>query len=73
LAKPLSKQYLNPTPDVKRLVILSRDELKQFEMAQEFSDVDYLTIHYFIGDVREKERLRRALEGIETVVHAAAL
>jgi UDP-N-acetylglucosamine 4,6-dehydratase (inverting) len=57
----------------KRLVIYSRDELKQFEMAQTFSDRDYPFLRYFIGDVRDAERVRRAMEGCDTVVHAAAL
>jgi UDP-N-acetylglucosamine 4,6-dehydratase (inverting) len=57
----------------KRLVIFSRDELKQFEMAQEFSDRAYPFLRYFIGDVRDGERLRRALEGTDIVIHAAAL
>lgn len=56
-----------------RLVIYSRDELKQFEMAQTFSDTRYPGIRYFIGDVRDEARLRRALEGVDIVVHAAAL
>ena len=56
-----------------RLVVFSRDELKQFEMSQEFSTADYPALRYFIGDVRDKERLSRALEGIDTVIHAAAL
>ena len=56
-----------------RLVIYSRDELKQFEMAQRFSERDHPALRYFIGDVRDEDRLRRALEGIEIVVHAAAL
>ena len=60
-------------PDIKRLVIFSRDELKQFEMAQQFPDSEHKGLRYFIGDVRDAERLRRALEGIEVVVHAAAL
>ncbi|MBY8965030.1 UDP-N-acetylglucosamine 4,6-dehydratase (inverting) [Algiphilus sp. NNCM1] len=60
-------------PSVKRLVIYSRDELKQFEMEQQFSTRDYPAIRYFIGDVRDPARLRRAMEGIDTVVHAAAL
>lgn len=60
-------------PGVKRLVVYSRDELKQFEMAQFFSDAQYLSVRYFIGDVRDKNRLQRALEGIDTVIHAAAL
>jgi UDP-N-acetylglucosamine 4,6-dehydratase (inverting) len=57
----------------KALVIFSRDELKQFEMSQTFSETKYPAIRYFIGDVRDESRLRRALEGIDIVVHAAAL
>ena len=60
-------------PEIKRLVIFSRDELKQFEMAQKYSVKQYPVIRYFIGDVRDRNRLRRALHGIDTVVHAAAL
>lgn len=56
-----------------RLVIYSRDELKQFEMSQVFSEEKYPFLRYFIGDVRDEARLRRALEGIDTVIHAAAL
>ena len=54
----------------RRVVVFSRDELKQFEMAQTHSDP---SIRYFIGDVRDKERLHRALTGIDVVIHAAAL
>lgn len=57
----------------KRLVIFSRDELKQFEMSQEFSESRYDFLRYFIGDVRDAERIRRAIEGCDTVIHAAAL
>ncbi len=57
----------------KKLIIFSRDELKQFEMAQTFSESEYKCIRYFIGDVRDKERLHRALHGIDYVIHAAAL
>ncbi len=57
----------------KRLVIFSRDELKQFEMAQEFPESRYPFLRYFIGDVRDAERVRRAMEGTDTVIHAAAL
>ena len=60
-------------PDVRRLVIYSRDELKQFEMAQKLSPDDHPALRYFIGDIRDETRLRRALEGIDVVVHAAAL
>ncbi len=57
----------------KRLIVFSRDELKQFEMAQQFSTVQYPCMRYFIGDVRDKERLYRALHGVDYVIHAAAL
>ena len=67
------KTVMQRFPDIKRLVIFSRDEMKQFEMAQEFSDRQYPAIRYFIGDVRDRNRLCRALHGIDTVIHAAAL
>ena len=57
----------------KKLIIFSRDELKQFEMAQIYSDRKYPCMRYFIGDVRDKERLNRALQGVDIVIHAAAL
>jgi len=56
-----------------RVVIFSRDELKQFEMAQELSTTKHPALRYFIGDVRDGDRLRRAMEGIDVVIHAAAL
>lgn len=61
----------NYQPD--RLIIFSRDELKQFEMAQEFSPEDHNCLRYFIGDVRDKERLYRACRGVDYIVHAAAM
>ena len=67
------KTVLDKHPDIKRLVIFSRDELKQYEMAQIFSEQKYKGLRYFIGDIRDEARLRRALEGIDIVVHAAAL
>jgi len=60
-------------PGVRRLVVFSRDELKQFEMAQEFSGREHPQLRFFIGDVRDPQRLLRAMEGIDVVVHAAAL
>lgn len=57
----------------KKLIIFSRDELKQFEMAQTFSPSEYPCIRYFIGDVRDKERLYRACRGVDIIVHAAAM
>ncbi len=71
--KAFVRTVLQRYPDVRRLVIFSRDELKQFEMAQEFPDSKYPAIRYFIGDVRDSDRLRRAMEDIEVVIHAAAL
>jgi UDP-N-acetylglucosamine 4,6-dehydratase/5-epimerase len=67
------KSVLGRFSDIRRLVVYSRDELKQFEMAQVFSDQRYPGLRYFIGDIRDEARLRRALEGIDVVVHAAAL
>lgn len=67
------RNVLKYCPRIKRLVVFSRDELKQFEMAQEFPESEYPALRFFIGDVRDQNRLRRALEGIDTVVHAAAL
>lgn len=55
------------------MVVYSRDELKQFEMAQRFPPSRYPAMRFFIGDVRDGDRLKRAMEGIDTVVHAAAL
>lgn len=60
-------------PDVRRLVIYSRDELKQFDMSQSLSPAQHKCLRYFIGDIRDEARLRRALEGIDIVIHAAAL
>jgi UDP-N-acetylglucosamine 4,6-dehydratase/5-epimerase len=57
----------------RKLIVFSRDELKQFEMAQRFDTATYPAIRYFIGDVRDKDRLYRAFDGVDVVVHAAAL
>jgi len=71
--KAFVRTILERYPNIPRLVIFSRDELKQFEMAQEFREQDFPGLRYFLGDVRDQNRLRRALEGIDIVVHAAAL
>ncbi len=57
----------------RRLVIFSRDEQKQYRMAQDLSPAEHPALRYFIGDVRDRDRLRRAMDGIEIVVHAAAM
>ncbi len=67
------RSALHRFPAIRRLVVYSRDEMKQYEMAQEFSEAKYPGMRYFIGDIRDEPRLRRALEGIDIVVHAAAL
>lgn len=71
--KAFVKTVLERYPTIKRLVVFSRDELKQFEMAQQFSHSKHSCLRYFLGDVRDESRLRRALEGIDIVVHSAAL
>jgi UDP-N-acetylglucosamine 4,6-dehydratase (inverting) len=71
--KAFVKSVLTRHPDIERLVIYSRDELKQFEMSQVFKDTQYKGLRYFLGDIRDAQRLKRALEGVDTVVHAAAL
>lgn len=73
LGKALTKHILNNYPDVKRLVIFSRDEQKQFQMAMEYPAAEYPQIRFFIGDVRDKDRLIRAMKGINFVIHAAAM
>jgi UDP-N-acetylglucosamine 4,6-dehydratase len=71
--KAFVRHLLQHYPGIRRLVVFSRDELKQFEMAQTFPTERYPALRYFIGDVRDQKRLHRALHGIDTVVHAAAL
>lgn len=73
LGKALTGYILNKYPNVKRLVIYSRDEQKQFQMSQEFPESKYPMIRYFIGDVRDGSRLLRAFSGIDYVIHAAAM
>ena len=71
--KAFIAETLKCYPSIKRLVIYSRDELKQWELQQLYPERDFPQLRFFIGDVRDRDRLRRALERIDTVVHAAAL
>ena len=73
LGKELTKTILEKWPNLNRLVIYSRDEQKQYQMAQEFPESKYPQIRYFIGDVRDLRRLKRAFNGIDYVIHAAAM
>ena len=71
--KAFIKYILTNKPEVTRLVIFSRDELKQWELQQLYPAKDYPQLRFFLGDIRDQSRLKTALEGIDTVVHAAAL
>ena len=71
--KAFIAEILRCFPTIERLVIYSRDELKQWELQQKFPKSDYPQLRFLLGDIRDRERLTRALEGIDTVVHAAAL
>lgn len=71
--KAFIAQMLRQFPGIDRIVVYSRDELKQWELQQLFPAALYPQLRFFLGDIRDRDRLRRALEGIDTVVHAAAL
>jgi UDP-N-acetylglucosamine 4,6-dehydratase (inverting) len=73
LGKHLTKTILERYPQLRRLVIFSRDEQKQFEMAQTFSTAKYPAIRYFIGDVRDNYRLEKAFKDVDFVIHTAAM
>ena len=67
------REILKNHSEIKKIVVFSRDELKQFEMAQKFPENKYNKIRYFLGDLRDKDRIYRALDNIDIVIHAAAL
>jgi UDP-N-acetylglucosamine 4,6-dehydratase (inverting) len=73
LGKALTQHLLGLNPRPRRIIIYSRDEQKQFQMEQEFPLSKYIELRYFIGDVRDLERLKRALNGVDYVIHAAAM
>lgn len=73
LGKELVSTILDKWPNVQRLVIYSRDEQKQFHMAQDYPSAIFPQLRFFIGDVRDRERMVRAFEGIDYVIHAAAM
>lgn len=66
-------QYILENYEPEKLIVFSRDELKQFEMSQRWSQRKYPCIRYFLGDVRDKDRLVRAFNGVDYIIHAAAL
>lgn len=63
------RTVLDACPKIKPLVVYSRDEAKQYEMAQEFPEDQYLALRFFLGDVRDAKRLSRALEGIDILCY----
>lgn len=71
--KKFVETILRDYPHVTRIVIYSRDELKQFELKQKYPHNQYPQLRFFIGDVRDAERLKRACEGIDVIIHAAAI
>lgn len=71
--KKFVQTILEKYPEVKKIIVYSRDELKQFEMAQILSPEKYPQLRYFIGDVRDGARLKRACENVDIIIHAAAL
>ena len=73
LGKALTKHILSKYPLIEKLIIFSRDEQKQFQMAQEYPVSQYPQLRFFIGDVRDKNRLKRAMQGVNYVIHAAAM
>ena len=73
LGNALAETIFKNSPKIKRLVIFSRDEQKQFKMAQKYTDDKFPAIRFFIGDVRDYNRLLRAMNGIDYVIHAAAM
>lgn len=73
LGKALTKHILSKHSEIRRLIIFSRDEQKQFQMAQEFPIDKFPQIRFFIGDVRDKSRLTRAFKDVDYVIHAAAM
>lgn len=71
----LKELSLSPekSSSIQKIIIFSRDEKKQWDMAQEFSSPAASAIRYFLGDVRDKERLKMAFDGVDFIIHAAAL
>ena len=71
--KKFVEVILRDYPNVKKIIIYSRDELKQYELKLKYPEAKYRMMRYFIGDVRDLERLTRACEGVDVIIHAAAI
>ena len=71
--KAFISRVLTTYPSIKRVVIYSRDELKQWELQEKYPSKIFPQLRFFLGDIRDKERLKSAMEDVDTVIHAAAL
>jgi UDP-N-acetylglucosamine 4,6-dehydratase len=71
--KKFIETILSRYPSVKKIIIFSRDELKQFDLKQRYPELEYPQLRFFIGDVRDKDRVKRACEGVDVIIHAAAI
>ena len=71
--KKFIKTILDRYPDAKKVIIYSRDELKQSTLKQKYPNHDYPQLRFFIGDVRDRDRLTQACEGVDVIIHAAAI
>ncbi len=73
LGKALTREIITKYPSIKKIIIFSRDEQKQFQMAQEYPANKFPQIRFFIGDVRDFDRVKRAFKGVDYIIHAAAM
>ncbi|HCG6982500.1 UDP-N-acetylglucosamine 4,6-dehydratase (inverting) [Vibrio parahaemolyticus] len=71
--KQFIQTILERYPEVKKIIIFSRDELKQFELKQKYPAKDFPQLRFFIGDVRDQNRMIQACEGVDVIIHAAAI
>ncbi|MGB2401367.1 MAG: UDP-N-acetylglucosamine 4,6-dehydratase (inverting) [Porticoccaceae bacterium] len=71
--KKFIEKILNTYPEVKKIIVFSRDELKQSELKQKYPEYKFPQMRFFIGDVRDKDRVKRACEGVDVIIHAAAI
>ena len=71
--KAFVSHLLRSSIKIKKLIVFSRDELKQDQMRSEFPENKFRSLRYFLGDVRDYQRLIRALDGVDIIIHAAAL
>jgi UDP-N-acetylglucosamine 4,6-dehydratase len=71
--KQFISTILSRYPDVKKIILYSRDELKQSLIRQQYPASEYSQLRFFIGDVRDKDRLTQACEGVDVIIHAAAI